>query len=176
MRRLAALVLATLALAANAAAPLTVRIVDWMASVPPGWTVQFPSNEMRVAQFAIEPPGGPADCVVFFFGASNGGPVDANIARWASQFTAADGGPASPAVTKGTAAGLPVTWVAIDGRYARGVGTGPQGAPVPGQALRVAILETSRGNLIFQLWGAGAAVARQEPAFRRLVETLKPAP
>jgi hypothetical protein len=71
---------------------------------------------------------------------------------------------------------MPVTWVALEGRYARGAGTGPQGAGAPNQSLRVAVLETPRGNLFFQLWGDRAAVAKQEGSFRLMVRSLRRAP
>lgn len=163
-------------LAAHAASPMAVRVLDWMMPVPTGWKLQVPSSTMRLAQFAIASPSGRADAAVFFFGAAGGGSVEANIARWSSQFLTDKGEPATPAVEKGTASGMPVTWVALDGRYARGVGTGPQGEALAGQSLRVAVLETPRGNLVFQLWGDKAAVEAQLPPMRAMVGRLRKAP
>jgi hypothetical protein len=131
---------------------------------------------MRVAQFTAGSKRGAADIAVFHFGLAGGGSVQDNIDRWASQFLDAAGKPVRPAVAKGTASGMPVTWVALDGRYARGVGTGAQGPGAANQSLRVAVLETPAGNLFFQLWGDRAAVAAQEPAFRGAVSGLKRAP
>ena len=56
------------------------------------------------------------------------------------------------------------------------MGTGPQGAGAAHQSLRVAVLETRKGNLFFQLWGDRAAVAKQEGPFRLMVQGLKRAP
>jgi hypothetical protein len=176
VRRAAATLLACLALAAHGQAPKSVRVVDWMLAVPAGWTTQVPSSPMRVAQFTAGSRAGNADAAVFHFGLAGGGTVQENTDRWASQFLAEDGKPAIPLVSKATASGMPVTWVALDGRYARGAGMGPQGQAAPGQSLRVAVLETPAGNLFFQLWGDRAAVAGQEAAFRRMVQTLKRAP
>jgi len=176
VRRAAATLLACLALAAHGQAPKSVRVLDWMLAVPAGWTAQVPSSPMRVAQFTAGSREGNADAAVFHFGLAGGGTVRENIDRWASQFLTEAGKPATPQVEKGTASGMPVTWVALDGRYARGVGTGPQGPRAENQSLRVAVLETPAGNLFFQLWGDRAAVAGQEAAFRRMLQSLKRAP
>lgn len=181
-RALAGLLLAAAVLlhpgaaAASAPPPASVRVLDWRVSAPAAWTIRVPSSEMRLAQFGADTASGKAECVAFHFGLAGGGPVDANIQRWASQFTTDAGAPATPDVAKGAAGGMPVTWVALDGRYARGVGSGPQGAALANQSLRVAIVETPRGNLIFQFWGDRAAVVPQERLFRAMVESLRPAP
>lgn len=174
--RLLAALAACASLAAHAQPAAEVRVLDWLIPVPTGWTPQVPSSSMRLAQFTAGSAGGSADAAVFHFGLAGGGPVQANIDRWASQFLSDDGKPVAPAVEKGTAAGLPVTWVALDGRYARGVGSGPQGQAAANQSLRVAIIETPKGNLFFQFWGDRAAIAKQEPAFRQAVRNMKRAP
>lgn len=174
--RIAAALVAAAGLAAGAASTMAVRVLDWMLPVPAGWTPQVPSSQMRLAQFTAGSKDGNADAAVFHFGLAGGGSVQDNIDRWASQFLDDAGKPARPAVERGTASGMPVTWVALDGRYARGVGMGPQGPGAAGQSLRVAVLETPKGNLFFQLWGDRAAVARQEGPFRTMVRSLKDAP
>ena len=176
MRSILAPLLLVIASMAQAASPTAMRVLDWMLPVPAGWTPQVPSSEMRLAQFTAGSREGNADAAVFHFGLAGGGSVQANIDRWASQFLDDAGKPARPVVGKGTASGMPVTWVALDGRYARGVGTGPQGAGAAHQSLRVAVLETRKGNLFFQLWGDRAAVAKQEGPFRTMVRSLKDAP
>jgi len=176
MRRFAAALIACLALAAGAATTTAVRVLDWMVPVPAGWTPQVPSSAMRLAQFTAGSREGNADAAVFHFGLAGGGSVQDNIDRWTSQFLDDAGKPARAVAEKGTASGMPVTWVALDGRYARGVGTGPQGAAAAHQSLRVAVLETPKGNLFFQLWGDRAAVAKQEGPFRLMVRSLRRAP
>lgn len=171
-----ACLLVAAATAAPSSGPKSVRLLDWLMPVPAGWTAQVPASEMRLAQFTAGSRVGNADVAVFHFGLAGGGPVQQNIERWSSQFLADDGRPARPAVEKGTASGMPVTWVALDGRYARSVGTGIQGEAAAGQSLRVAIVETPAGSLFFQLWGDRAAVAQQEPALRHAVRNLKRTP
>ena len=169
---LAALILSLAALA-QAASPMAVRVLDWMLPVPANWTPQVPSSAMRVAQFTIRSEGGSADAAVFYFGQGSGGSVEENTQRWASQFLDDAGKPAKPRIEKGTASGMPVTWVSLDGKYARGVGSGPQGEAKARQSLRVAVIETDRGNLFFQLWGDEAAIARQYPLMKMIVSQLK---
>ena len=173
---LVAALAAAAGLAAGAASTAAVRVLDWMLPVPAGWTPQVPSSEMRLAQFTAGSREGSADAAVFHFGLAGGGSVQDNIDRWASQFLDDAGTPARAVVAKGTASGMPVAWVALDGRYARGAGTGPQGAGAANQSLRVAVLETPKGNLFFQLWGDRAAVAKQEGPFRLMVRSLRRAP
>lgn len=172
---LASLALGFATLAA-ASSPMAVRVLDWMLPVPANWTPQVPSSDMRLAQFTIRGEGGSADAAVFYFGQGSGGSVEENTKRWASQFLDAAGKPATPKVEKATASGMPVTWVALDGRYARGVGTGPQGESKAKQSLRVAVIETDRGNLFFQLWGDEAAIAKQYPLMKMIVGQLKRGP
>ena len=171
-----AAVLVAASLSVIASSTQAVRVLDWMLPVPAGWTPQVPSSPMRLAQFTAGSREGSADAAVFHFGLAGGGTVQENIDRWASQFLTEAGKPATPQVEKGKASGMPVTWVALDGRYARGVGTGPQGQEAANQSLRVAVLETPAGNLFFQLWGDRPAVARQEGAFRLMVQNLKRGP
>jgi len=102
--------------------------------------------------------------------------VEENTKRWASQFLDEAGKPAKPKLEKATSSGMPVTWVALDGRYARGVGSGPQGEAKAKQSLRVAVIETDRGNLFFQLWGDEAAIAKQYPLMKMIVGQMKRGP
>ncbi len=173
MRSILAPLLLGLAAVAQAASPMAVRVLDWMLPVPANWTPQVPSSDMRLAQFTVRSEGGSADAAVFYFGQGSGGSVEENTARWASQFLDDAGKPAKPRVEKGTASGMPVTWVSLDGRYARGMGTGPGGEAKPRQSLRVAVIETDRGNLFFQLWGDEAAIARQYPLMRTIVGGIR---
>jgi hypothetical protein len=173
VKTLLAALLFSLATATLAASPMAVRVLDWMLPVPANWTPQVPSSDMRLAQFAIRSEGGAASAAVFYFGQGSGGSVEENTKRWASQFLDDAGKPATPKVEKGVAGGMPVTWVALDGKYARGVGTGPQGEAKARQSLRVAVIETDRGNLFFQLWGDEKAIAKQYPTMKAIVSQMK---
>jgi hypothetical protein len=173
MKTILAALLLGFAAIAQAASPTAVRVLDWMLPVPGNWTPQVPSNAMRLAQFTIKSEDGSADAAVFYFGQGSGGSVDENTRRWASQFLDDAGKPARPRFEKGMTIGMPVTWVSLDGKYARGMGTGPQGEAKANQSLRVAVIETDRGNLFFQLWGDEAAIAKQYPRMKLIVAQIR---
>ena len=88
---------------------------------------------MRRAQYRIPGPGGPAECVVFYFGPGQGGDTQANVARWASQFHRADGGPVGDAFkTREIKVGdIRVVLVEVAGTYVGGMGSGPTGPERP---------------------------------------------
>ena len=60
--------------------------------VPDGWETVQTSSRMRLAQWALPGDGDEAaEVVIFFFGPGQGGGVEANLARWFSQFEQPDG-------------------------------------------------------------------------------------
>jgi hypothetical protein len=97
--------------------------------------------------------------------------VEANIARWQSQFTSPDGQPVKPILQHLTVSGMPVTTVELTGSYARSVGMGPQSAPRPDQTLLVALVET--GNL--RSFWIGVTVRANRDAFGMDRESGSPA-
>jgi hypothetical protein len=130
---------------------------------------------MRTLQFRAgqgDPDG--AEFIVYYFGPGQGGSLEANLARWRSQFTAPDGGPAQPVVTELDSA-LPATLVELEGSYARGVGMGPAGDALPKRMLLAGLVETPRGNLYPQLHGPADLVRGLKPAFVAFMRELQPA-
>jgi len=160
---------------AAAQAPGSLVFKDYRAPVPTAWQSQPPSSSMRVAQYRVPaaPGSGDGEAVVFYFGKGQGGTVEANIERWTSQFSNPDGRPVIPRVQKLTANGLSVTIVELNGSYARGVGTGPQGEAKPNQTLLVAVVETPEGNVTIQLYGSKETVAAQRKGFDAMVRGFK---
>lgn len=164
--------------AASAIAPAAPQLVDLLglrSTVPADWVAEEPQSDMRLAQFRVPADGGPEDAamVVYYFGPSQGGTLEANIARWQSQFTGPDGGPVEPQITEldGT---LPATLVTLRGNYARGVGMGPVGEALPDRMLLAAIVQTPQGNLYPQLHGPAAVVEQARPAFVAFIQGLAP--
>ena len=69
---------------------------------PQGWSVQTPSNPVRVAQFSLPRAEGDAEdgeLAVFHFGAAGGGGFDMNLERWASQMQQPDGSDSSKKIS-----------------------------------------------------------------------------
>jgi hypothetical protein len=143
----------------------------WTA--PVGWKAG-PPQMMRAATYAV--PAAPGDtaaseCVVYFFGAGQGGSVDANIERWKGQFTNA-GKPAAAVVSKRTARGIPMTTIDVAGEYS-GLG-GPLAAskPVPGYRLLGAIVEGSGGNIFVKFTGPSKTVAANKAKYDALLASI----
>lgn len=153
-----------------------VRLLDLESVVPAEWEAEQPTSTMRLLQCRVPGPGGTADAsfVVYYFGPGQGGSNAANIERWQSQFTTADGGPVEPVVTTSKAGDLPVTLVALQGSYARSLGMGQGVEPQPDQTLLAGIVETPKGNLFAQLHGPTATVAPARAAFEAFLAGLRP--
>ncbi len=155
----------------------TLTLLDYSTRVPAKWVAEKPSTSFRLAQFKV--PGksaaNRASMVVFYFGPGQGGSPEANIARWVSQFSRPDRSPVKPLVRRYTVGALPVTSVELTGTYARGIGMGQQNTSMPDRTLLAAIVETSKGNLTFQLWGPRATVAAHRAAYDEMIAGLKPA-
>jgi hypothetical protein len=153
-----------------------VALLEYAAMAPAGWEPRAPTNTMRLAELVAPTDAGtePAQIVVYYFGPDQGGSAEANVQRWAGQFSAPDGGPVAPTVTRLEDAPFPTTLVDLEGSYARAVGMG--GAPedaTPGQALVAAVVETPRGNVFFQLFGPAERVAEERDAFVAFVRSLE---
>jgi hypothetical protein len=151
-----------------------VHLLDYVTTVPAGWESKPPSSSMRLAEFTTPAASGAeaGEVVVYYFGAGQGGGVDANIERWKGQFTDDKGAHPEPTVTKLTGTLLPTTMVELRGAYSRGVGMG--GGPAkPDQILLAAVIETPKGNLYAQLHGAAASVRAQRDAFLGFLRQIR---
>jgi len=153
---------------------IELSFVDLTTRAPSSWIRQQPSSSMRLLQMTVPGDGGAdAELVVFFFGQGQGGDVDANVARWQSQFSRPEGGVVVPSIERFEVAGMPVTVAELTGTYRRGMGGGT-GDPEPDQTLAAGIVETARGTLFIQMHGPAATVAAQHDAFEALLRGLRP--
>jgi len=173
MKQIVTLLMLSLAVAGIARAEQAGGLT-WTA--PPEWTAQG-ERPMRAATYSIPAAKGdlePAELAVFYFGASSGGGVDANVKRWIDQFQKADGSSAAKdaKVKKDSIAGLPATAVDVRGTYTGGSMMGPS-APKPGYRLLGAIVEGPGGNVFFKLTGPEKTVSSAEKSFRKLLDGLK---
>jgi hypothetical protein len=158
--------LLTAALLAESAAGL-----HW--TTPAGWKAG-PAQTMRAATYAVDAaPGDTAtsECVVYFFGAGQGGSVEANVERWKGQFTNA-GKPAAAVVSKRTVRGIPMTTIDVAGEYS-GLG-GPMAAskPVPGYRLIGAIVEGPGGNIFVKFTGPAKTIAANKAKYDALLASF----
>lgn len=153
----------------------SIGVLGYHTRVPRGWVPRSPSSSSRLAQFVLSGSDSAniAEVVVFFFGKTQGGNVDANLARWRGQFSTTDGSPVPERVTRDSSGAFPITFAEFRGTYRRGIGAGMADSVRTGQALIAAIAETPRGTLFIQLFGPAARVAGERDAFIGFVKGLR---
>lgn len=144
--------------------------VHW--TMPPSWKAEA-QRPMRLATYTVAPG---AECGVYFFGAGQGGSVDANLDRWIGQFLQADGksSKAAAKIARRTIHSWPVTTVDVSGAYT-GMGgpTAQSGAAVPGYRLLGAIVEGPQGSIFFKFTGPEKIVAANQMAFDKMLAALQ---
>ena len=174
---LCALSLLLPALHATAGEPVAVRLLDLESVVDGTWVHEPPASTMRLLQYRVTGvgEGNNASFVVYYFGPDQGGSKEANIERWTSQFSTAEGKPVEPVITTSKVGELPVTLVELRGSYARSLGMGQRVTAQPEQTLLAAIVETPQGNLFAQLHGPTATVGAARAAFEAFLSGLRPA-
>lgn len=153
----------------------TITLLGYTTTVPAGWTPRAPSSSSRLAEYTIAAPDGSlgAEVIVYFFGKGVGGDVSANLTRWRGQFSTPDGSPVPEKITHDSAGAIPITIAEYTGTYARGIGAGDASQAKPGQTLVAAIVETPRGTMFVQLFGAAARVMPEREKLERLVKGLR---
>jgi hypothetical protein len=152
-----------------------VQFLGMKSKVPTDWVSEPVTSSMRVLQFAVSGGEGSDDVqfVVYYFGPKQGGSVEANLARWKSQFSRPDGKEVEPQVSTLEDARFPATLIELEGIYARGVGMGPQGEALPERMLLAAVLESPQGNIYPQLHGPASAVKGARAAFVAFIQAIE---
>ena len=145
--------------------------ISW--TMPSGWKAEA-QRPMRLATYTVAPG---AECGVYYFGAGQGGSVEANLDRWIGQFLQADGKPSKEAakVAKRMVHGLAVSIVDVSGSYT-GMG-GPTAQPAPAVAsyrLLGAIAEGPQGSIFFKFVGPAKTIAANQAAFDKMLASLAP--
>jgi len=149
--------------------------LSWTA--PEGWQIETPSSSMRRAQYRIPAsPGDPedAECGVFYFGVGQGGDVQGNVERWASQFKGPEGAEAVPKVTEVRVGGLAVTEVELKGTYTPSQMGSPleSGGPKPGYMLLGAIVPGSGANWFFKCTGPEKTMEANRQRFGLMIASV----
>jgi hypothetical protein len=144
-------------------------------TMPGGWKMEG-ARPMRAATYTIVPVAADtasAECVVYFFGAGQGGSVQANLDRWKGQMLAPDGKPTDAKIAKRTIHGLPVTTIDASGDYT-GMG-GPMASSKSVQTnyrLLGAIVEGPRGNVFIKFTGPAKTIAANQAEFEQLLNSF----
>jgi len=164
----ALLLLCSVSVCAESAAGL-----QWTA--PAGWK-NAGASPMRAATYAVAPVAGDSassECGVYFFGAGQGGSVEANLERWKSQFNDPSGKPAVAKTSTRKINGLAVTTIDAHGTYSGMGGPFAAGKPVAGYRLLGAIVEGPGGNIFLKFTGPEKTIAGNQQKFEQLLASFK---
>jgi hypothetical protein len=138
---------------------------------PVTWVWTVPSMQFRALQYAVPAEGvnSPAAELVFsVFPAGDGGPVDANLERWASQFR--DGANAAASKrSESTVNGMKVSRIESVGDY-MGMGAA---APRPGCMQLGAIVQAPGRNVFIKVVGPQATVESNRKAFEAMIAGMR---
>ncbi|HXP85162.1 MAG TPA: hypothetical protein VN841_10605 [Bryobacteraceae bacterium] len=147
--------------------------LKWTA--PAGWK-NLGSQTMRAATYNVPAVAGDkdsAECVVYFFGQGQGGPIQANLDRWKSQFQTPDGKPSPAKIATRTVNGLAVTTIDVAGNYS-GMG-GPlatSASVAKDYRLLGAILVNPGGNIFLKFTGPAKTVTANQQKFEQLLASF----
>jgi hypothetical protein len=146
---------------------------------PDGWVTEKPTSTMRVAQYKLpKVEGDPEDAslVLYYFGASQGGAVQANIDRWIGQIEQPDGSSSKDkAKTESMVVnGLKVTTVDVSGTFTAEMtpGSGDRRNNTD-YRLRAAVIETPKGNYFAKLTGPSKTIAHWDAAFTEYLKSFE---
>jgi len=157
--------------AGAAESPATFKASEFTFTRPAGWETVETTSQMRKAQFKVSDANAkePAEVIFFYFGAGNGGGVQANVDRWFGQFKEPKD-QIKGKTEEATISGHKVTFVQAEGAYVSGM---PGGAtsPKPDYALAGAILESALGNVFVRMTGPRELVKKTFPAFKKMIES-----
>ena len=145
----------------------------WTASA--GWKAG-PPQMMRAATYAVAAAPGDktgAECALYFFGAGQGGSVQANIDRWKEQFTGPGGKPAAATVAKRMVHGIAMTTIDVAGDYSGMGGPMAQGKTVSGYRLLGAIIEGPGGNVFVKFTGPMKTMAANKAKYEQLLASFQ---
>jgi len=146
---------------------------------PDGWMKEQTTSSMRVAQYKLpKAEGDPEDAllVVYYFGATQGGAVQANIDRWISQMLQPDGSASKDKAKTETSTvnGLKVTSVDVSGTYTAEMAPGSASAHNDANyRMRAAVVETPKGNYFLKLVGPAKTVSRWDQSATDFVKSFE---
>jgi len=143
------------------------------------WRASTPGSNMRKAQFTLpRATGDPEDAelIIYYFGAGQGGSVEANLERWYTQFAQPDSSASADKaqVTRETVDGMELTTVDLSGTYIAPVMPGSaESYNKPNFRMLAAVLETSEGPYFFKLVGPEQTLAQSAQSFSQFMKSAR---
>jgi hypothetical protein len=168
-----------LMLAATLAFTLAAPFATLKFDAPPDWVSKAPSSSMRVAEWSLPKAAGDAEDAIltlYFFGASQGGNVQANLDRWIGQMAQPDGRQSKDVAKTSslTSHGLKVTFVDVTGTYVAEVTPGStEHFNKPGFRQCAAVVETPGGPYFVKLTGPEKTVAKWQDSYTAFLKSLR---
>jgi len=150
----------------------------WTA--PKEWIEEAPSSPMRRGQYRLPAVAGDqedGECVVYYFGAGQGGDVEANLRRWVEQFSGP--GSESPRRSETKIGALTASRVEVEGTYTPSpmmMTGGPAPQPRPGSALLGAIVAGPDANWFFKCTGPAKTLKSNRGRFDALLGSIQVSP
>jgi len=143
---------------------------------PAPFVARQPKSSMRAAEFGLDMNGDTSsELAVFYFGADQGGSVEANITRWTGQLKKPDGSAADAKRGERSSHGIAISTVEAEGNYAGGMGMpgAPAPAAIPDAMLLGAIAKGPEGSVFFKLTGPRSNIEAARSAFDQLLESIE---
>lgn len=145
---------------------------------PDGWSRETPSSGMRVAQYQLPAAEGDAEAaslVVYYFGAGQGGSLQANLDRWTGQIQQPNGGSSKEkAKTESlTVNGMNVTLLDVSGTYAGGDMGGGAGQSKTNFRMRAGVIESPKGGYFIKLVGPEKTIAKWDDSFIEFIKSAE---
>ena len=142
---------------------------------PTTWNDLGPSG-MRKANYtfdAVEGEGEAGSVAVYYFGKDQGGTVEANLDRWASQIGSADTTKSDMRMSL-TVDGMTVSTIEVGGAYNSSMGTAMDVSPDSKANYRLlgAVVEGPEGNVFFKLTGPDKTALGMAQGFVTMIQSL----
>lgn len=145
-------------------------------AAPKEWESQPPRSSMRVAQWVIPGPGGDGELVVTRFPGGGGG-IEANVARWKSQFQPPEGKSIDDVTKVDTIegkGGLKTTVVDVSGRFVAAVVPGAEEKHDEADYRMLAAIVEGHGDpYYFKLVGPQKTIDLWADPFRAMIDTFE---
>lgn len=165
MKPLLGLSLFTLATLSAVAEESQLAVADLKFKYAAPWKAVESSSPMRAGtlQAVVEGVEKPVEAIFYYFGAGQGGDVEANVGRWYGQFE----GEVEKGREEVAAGDKKVTIVKANGTYLDGPPFGPK-TPKAGYSLLGAIVPAAEANVFIKLTGPKDAIAKLAESFKKI--------
>lgn len=155
--------------------PIENAVAGIVWSYPSRWSKEH-ERPMRAVTYSIPQVQGdsePVECAVFYFGNQQGGNVESNIERWASQFETT----MKPERSTKIVNGMTVVLVRINGTYLAPIGPMMESSGrKENYSLRAAIVGAPNGNVFFKMVGPAKSVVAAGDEFDSLIDSIEKLP